>query len=78
VNIVGPGEANQLVPITHISVLEAEAGYGVGGKICEFQTEAGAAAIGDALNLEAIKTGLITLEPNACDDQTDALLLNLR
>ena len=54
-NIVEPGEANQLVPITHISVLEAEAGYGVGGKICEFETEAGAAAIRDALNPEVIK-----------------------
>lgn len=27
---------------------------------------------------DALKTGLITLEPNACDDQTDALLPNLR
>jgi hypothetical protein len=54
-NIAEPGEVDQLVPITHISVLEAEAGYGVGGKICEFETEAGAAAIGDALNPEAIE-----------------------
>ena len=54
-NISEPGEVDQLVPITHISVLEAEAGYGVGGKICEFETEAGAAAIGDTLNPEAIE-----------------------
>ncbi|MBE9141176.1 hypothetical protein IQ254_28915 [Nodosilinea sp. LEGE 07088] len=54
-NIAEPGEVDQLVPITHISVLEAEAGYGVGGRICEFETEAGAAAIGDTLNPEAIE-----------------------
>jgi len=54
-NIAEPGEVDQLVPITQISVLEAEAGYGVGGRICEFETEAGAAAIGDALNPEAIE-----------------------
>lgn len=54
-NISQPGEVDQLVPITHISVLEAEAGYGVGGRICEFETEAAAAAIGDALNPDAIE-----------------------
>ncbi|WP_035984870.1 UvrD-helicase domain-containing protein [Leptolyngbya sp. KIOST-1] len=42
------------------------------------------AAVKDAIKTlrtlaqEAIKTGLITLEPNAYDDQTDALLPNLR
>ncbi|MBD1916268.1 MULTISPECIES: hypothetical protein [Cyanophyceae] len=36
-------------------MLEAEAGYGVGEKICEFETEAGATAIGDALNPETIE-----------------------
>lgn len=54
-NIAEPGEVDQLVPITHINVLEAEAGYGVGGKICEFETESGAAAIGDALTPDAIE-----------------------
>ena len=54
-NIAKLGEAEHLVPITNISVLEAEAVYGVGGKICEFETEAGAAEIGDALNPEVIE-----------------------
>lgn len=58
-NIAEPGEVDQLVPITHISVLEAEAGYGVGGRICEFETAAGAAAIGDALNPEAIEEVIV-------------------
>lgn len=54
-NIAKPGEAEQLVPITHISVMDAEAVYGVGEKICEFETEASVAAIGDSLGLENLE-----------------------
>ncbi len=48
-----PDEADQLIPITHISILEAEAVYGMGEQICEFETEVSAAAIGDSLNPKA-------------------------
>jgi hypothetical protein len=54
-NIAKPGEAEQLIPITHISVMDAEAVYGVGEKICEFETEASVAAIGDSLGLENLE-----------------------
>lgn len=54
-NIAKPGEAEQLVPITHISVMDAEAVYGVGEKICEFETEASVAPIGDSLGLENLE-----------------------
>ncbi|MBD1916266.1 MULTISPECIES: UvrD-helicase domain-containing protein [Cyanophyceae] len=48
-----------------------------GGKDVLDAVKGAIAALRD-LAREAIKTGLITLEPNACDDQTDALLPNLR
>jgi hypothetical protein len=70
-NIAKPGEAEHLVPITHIGVLEAEAVYGVGEKICEFETEASVAAIGDSLGLENLEEivvfGVDTLSPSLTD-----------
>lgn len=48
-----------------------------GGKEALAAVKAAIATLRD-LAREAIKTGLITLEPNVYDDQTDALLPNLR
>ncbi len=50
-----PGETDQLIPITHIDILEAEAVYGMQEQICEFETEASAAEIGDSLDPENLK-----------------------
>ena len=66
-----PGEADQLIPITYISILEAEAVYGMREQICEFETEASAAAIGDSLEPENLKEivvfGVKTLSPSLTD-----------
>jgi len=50
-----PGETDQLIPITHIDILEAEAVYGMQEQICEFETGASAAAFGDSLDPENLK-----------------------
>ncbi|MFQ4138542.1 UvrD-helicase domain-containing protein [Nodosilinea sp. PGN35] len=71
------GHAAQALDILNSLRINVGSQKNWGGKEALAAVKAAIAALRD-LAREAIKTGLITLEANAYDDQTDALLPNLR
>ncbi|MGB6017324.1 MAG: UvrD-helicase domain-containing protein, partial [Nodosilinea sp.] len=75
--LFGEGHAAQALDILNSLKINVGSQKNWGSKKALAAMKAAIATLRD-LAREAIKTGLITLEPNACDDQTDALLPNLR